>query len=241
MSSKNIALLCGRGGSVSVRDKNLYPVLGRPMMVYPLLAAQAATQVDTVYISTDSTRMQEVATENNVSVINRPSALATATSQHVDTLTHALEYLRSEGVKTRFLIVLMCNCATYPPGIIDRCILRLESDPNADSCVTGYVNNDHHPYRVKKLGEDGYLSTWIDLSSISVSTNRDDLPECYILDHAMWVLRVATCFPPNGQKPWEFMGKNILFEENPGSRDIHSVEDLQYTEAYLRNQGWDEL
>lgn len=229
MNSKNIALLCGRGGSVSVRDKNLYPVLGRPMMVYPLLAAQAATKIDEVYISTDSIRMQEVARENGVSVINRPSGLATATSQHVDTLIHALEHFRNEDVEVRFLIVLMCNCATYPSGLIDRCIIRLESDPSADSCVTGYINNDHHPYRVKKMGKDGYLRTWIDLSFISVSTNRDDLPDCYILDHAMWVLRVATCFPPNGQKPWGFMGKKVLFEENRGSRDIHSMEDLQYT------------
>lgn len=210
------------------------------MMVYPLLAAQAATRIDEVYISTDSIRMQEVAREYKVSVINRPSALATATSQHVDTLIHALEYFRTEDLELRFLIVLMCNCATYPVGLIDRCINRLEGDPLADSCVTGYIHNDHHPYRVKKMGEDGYLRTWMDLSFVSVSTNRDDLPSCYILDHAMWVLRVATCFPPNGQKPWGFMGKNILFEENSGSRDIHSMEDLQYTEAYLRNQGWDE-
>lgn len=199
------------------------------MMVYPLLAAQAATKIDEVYISTDSIRMQEVARENGVSVINRPSGLATATSQHVDTLIHALEHFRNEDVEVRFLIVLMCNCATYPSGLIDRCIIRLESDPSADSCVTGYINNDHHPYRVKKMGKDGYLRTWIDLSFISVSTNRDDLPDCYILDHAMWVLRVATCFPPNGQKPWGFMGKKVLFEENRGSRDIHSMEDLQYT------------
>lgn len=211
------------------------------MMVYPLLAAQAATKIDEVYISTDSIRMQEVARENGVSVINRPSGLATATSQHVDTLIHALEHFRNEDVEVRFLIVLMCNCATYPSGLIDRCIIRLESDPSADSCVTGYINNDHHPYRVKKMGKDGYLRTWIDLSFISVSTNRDDLPDCYILDHAMWVLRVATCFPPNGQKPWGFMGKKVLFEENRGSRDIHSMEDLQYTEAYLRNQGWGEI
>lgn len=211
------------------------------MMVYPLLAAQAATKIDEVYISTDSIRMQEIARENGVSVINRPSGLATATSQHVDTLIHALEHFRNEDVEVQFLIVLMCNCATYPSGLIDRCIIRLESDPSADSCVTGYINNDHHPYRVKKMGEDGYLRTWIDLSFISVSTNRDDLPDCYILDHAMWVLRAATCFPPNGQKPWGFMGKKVLFEENRGSRDIHSMEDLQYTEAYLRNQGWGEI
>jgi CMP-N-acetylneuraminic acid synthetase len=208
------------------------------MMMYPLLAAKAAQMVDETYITTDSVRMQEIAAENNVGVINRPAELATATSQHVDTLIHAIGEIRMRGTEIDKLIVLMCNCATYPRGIIDKCLLRLEADPLSDSCVTGYVENDHHPYRVKKMGPDGYLSTWMDLSSIPVSTNRQDLPPCYILDHAMWILKVDRCFPPRGQKPWTFMGNNILFEDNPGSCDIHSIEDIGYTEKYLLENGW---
>jgi N-acylneuraminate cytidylyltransferase len=237
---KNVALLCGRGGSVSVREKNLYPVLGRPMMMYPLLAAKSARHVDAVYISTDSERMKTLARANDVSVIDRPAELATATAQHVDTLTHALAHLRGEGIEVKYLAVVMCNCATYPNGLIDDCIERLEHDPRADSCVTGYVDNDHHPYRVKRMDEDGYLRSWLDLSNVQVSTNRQDLPPCYILDHAMWILRVSTCFPPRGQKPWTFMGDRILFANNEGSRDVHSMEDFEYTEKYLRLHGWSE-
>lgn len=237
---KNIALLCGRGGSMSVRDKNLYPVLGRPMMLYPLLAATGSKRVDTVYLSTDSERMKAVGREHGIKIIDRPPELATPTSQHVDTLTHALGYFAAEGIEVGFLAVIMCNCATYPAHLIDSCIERLQNDPKADSCVTGYIENDHHPYRVKRMGHDGYLRTWLDLSDVTISTNRQDLPPCYILDHSIWVLRVATCFPPTGQKPWTFMGKNILFMENAGSCDIHSVEDILYTEKYLRDHGWTE-
>ena len=238
--TKNIALLCGRGGSVSVRDKNLYPVLGRPMMMYPLLAAKAATHVDAIYLSTDSDRMKSLARTNGASVIDRPTELAAATSQHVDTLIHALEHFRCKGIDVKYLVVLMCNCATYPHGLIDDCINRLERDPKADSCVTGYIENDHHPFRVKQMGQDGYLRTWLDLSATNVSTNRQDLPPCYILDHAMWILRVSSCFPPRGQKPWTFMGEHILFANNEGSRDIHSMEDFEYTEKYLKTHGWSE-
>jgi N-acylneuraminate cytidylyltransferase len=238
---KNIALLCGRGGSVSIRDKNLYPVLGRPLMLYPLLAAKTSKRIDEVFLSTDSERMKEIAREHGVGIIDRPPELATPTAQHVDTLIHALAHFEMKGVPVRFLAVVMCNCATYPAHLIDACVERLENDPKADSCVTGYVENDHHPYRVKRMRTDGYLGTWMELDSIPVSTNRQDLPPCYILDHAIWVLRVATCFPPSGQKPWTFMGKNIVFMENPGSCDIHSVEDILYTEKYLRDHGWTQV
>lgn len=237
---KTIALLCGRGGSASVRDKNLYPILGRPMMLYPLLTAKASKYIDAIYLSTDSERMKAIGRAHGARIIDRPAELATPTSQHVDTLTHALAQLKGEGITPRFLVVIMCNCATYPANLIDACIERLENDANADSCVTGFIENDHHPYRVKRMGPDGYLRTWLDLTHLAVSTNRQDLPPCYVLDHSMWVLRVATCFPPIGQKPWTFMGKNILFMENPGSCDIHSMEDILYTEKYLRDHGWTE-
>ena len=50
----NIALLTGRGGSVSLPDKNILPVLGRPMMSYPAIMAKEAKLIDDVYLSTDA-------------------------------------------------------------------------------------------------------------------------------------------------------------------------------------------
>ena len=35
-----VALLVGRGGSVGFPNKNVYPVLKRPLMSYPLLEAK---------------------------------------------------------------------------------------------------------------------------------------------------------------------------------------------------------
>jgi CMP-N-acetylneuraminic acid synthetase len=37
-----VALMIGRGGSTGFPGKNLYPVLGRPLMAYPLMAAAAS-------------------------------------------------------------------------------------------------------------------------------------------------------------------------------------------------------
>src|SRR6202008_3440246 len=48
------ALLLGREGSSGFPGKNVYPVLGRPLVAYPLLAAAGARSVDRVYLSTDS-------------------------------------------------------------------------------------------------------------------------------------------------------------------------------------------
>ncbi len=49
-----VALLIGREGSLGFPGKNTYPVLGRPMIAYPLMAAQSSREVQRTYISTDS-------------------------------------------------------------------------------------------------------------------------------------------------------------------------------------------
>ncbi len=55
------ALLIGREGSSGFPGKNVTPVLGRPFVSYPLIAAKSAKGVDRVYVSTDSERIKQIA------------------------------------------------------------------------------------------------------------------------------------------------------------------------------------
>jgi len=50
-----VAILMGRKGSKGFPGKNLYPVLGNPLAYYPMKAAKDCSEVDKVYISTEST------------------------------------------------------------------------------------------------------------------------------------------------------------------------------------------
>ena len=56
-----VALMLGREGSKGFPGKNIHPVLGRPMMSYPLLAAKSAKLVDEIYVSTDSDNIKNIA------------------------------------------------------------------------------------------------------------------------------------------------------------------------------------
>ena len=44
-----MALLIGRGGSVGFPNKNVFPILGRPLMSYPLSAALHSKYIDEVF------------------------------------------------------------------------------------------------------------------------------------------------------------------------------------------------
>ena len=75
-----IALLIGRGGSKGLPNKNVLPILRRPMMSYPLLAAKYSKNVDEVFVSTDSKKIEKVAKNHGAKIIKRPHALATSTA-----------------------------------------------------------------------------------------------------------------------------------------------------------------
>ena len=69
------ALLIGRKGSVGFPGKNLYPVLGRPLSIYPMMAAKSSRFIDKVYLSTDCDSLMKLALENNIEIINKPGKL----------------------------------------------------------------------------------------------------------------------------------------------------------------------
>jgi len=56
-------------------------------------------------------------------------------------------------------------------------------------------------------------------------------------DHNVWALRPEWIEKNDGQPPWRFMGHNIGFVVSEGW-DVHSLEDVQRTEAILRLRGW---
>jgi N-acylneuraminate cytidylyltransferase len=232
----NVVLLTGRGGSKSIPGKNVYPLLGRPLAFYPMTAAKRARHVDRIFVSTDSKEIKQVARDLGIEVIDRPPELARDDSELVDAITHALGVI---GGGIRYLITMHCNCAVHRPGLVDECITRLDEHPEADSCVTGHVDQSVHPYRTKRIGEGGYLHSWLEIPE-GTSTNRQALGECcFILDGAVRVMRVERCFPPRGQRPFTYLGQRILHVINEGRGDVHDVFDLPRAEALLRRAGFE--
>ncbi len=112
----NIALLMGRGGSKSIVGKNICKILGRPLVSYPIHAAQSAKKIDRVMVTTDCPDIQTIATEMGVEVIERPPELSLDDSQMVDGILHALDYIKDE---VDYLVTMHCNCATHRNNLID--------------------------------------------------------------------------------------------------------------------------
>lgn len=229
-----VALLTGRGNN-TLKDKNVLPVLGKPLLYYPAKAAMSVPSIKHFYVSSDDHKILEEASKIGYKKIVRPKELAQPDSQHIDVILHALNCLKEENVQVDILVVLLANAAIVKPEWIEQSINEILENPTVSACVPVNLEMDAHPYRAKKLNSEGYLDTWFDFKGNNISTNRQDLPNNYVLCHNFWTLNIKESVEKReeGQQPWQFMGnkiKPIVVEE---SFDVHTEEDIVKTEKWL--------
>lgn len=235
---KVVALLTGRGNN-TLKDKNVLPVLGKPLLYYPAMAARSCELISDFYVSSDDDKILNAAADCGYKKIVRPAELALPTAQHVDAIKHALQVMKEDGVEPDILVVLLANSGIVKKEWIQESIENLVNNPEFSASVPVLLEQDHHPYRCKCLREDGCLDTWFDFKNRDISTNRQDLPMNFVLCHNFWTLNLKNSLYSNvpGQQPWTFMGNNIKPIVVKESFDVHDEEDIVRTEKWLISEG----
>lgn len=235
---KVAALLTGRGNN-TLKDKNVLPVLGRPLCQYPAMAAKNCELITDFYVSSDDEKILKAAEDCGYKRIVRPAELALPTAQHIDAITHALGVMKNDGCEPDILVVILANNAITKTEWIEESIKNLINDPELSASCPVMLEQDHHPFRCKCLREDGCLGTWFDFKGLNVSTNRQDLPMNFAFCHNFWTLNLKKSLYSDvpGQQPWTFMGnyvKPVIVKE---SFDVHDMEDIIRTEKWLTAEG----
>ena len=235
---KIAALLTGRGNN-TLKDKNVLPVLGKPLLYYPAMAAKTCNLITDFYVSSDDEKILKAASDCGYKKIVRPVELAAPTSQHVDAIRHALGVMKQDGVEPDILVVLLANSGIVKTEWIEESITQLLKDEALSASVPVLLEMDNHPYRSKRLREDGCLDTWFDFRGKNISTNRQDLPMNFVLCHNFWTLNLKNSLysSTEGQQPWTFMGSNIKPIVVKESFDVHDEDDIRRTEKSLQEEG----
>lgn len=231
----NIAALLTGKGSNTLRDKNILPIRGRPLMHYPARAARRCPAIDHFYASSDSPQILETAAALGYRPIVRPAELCQPQSRHVDAITHALDEMqRKDGYAPDLLVVLLANNISIKTEWIAESIARIQADGTISAVVPVYEDQDHHPFRAKRIEADGTLASFLDLKGKAISTNRQDLPDCYYLCHNFWTLNLGRSVRNgSGDPPWSFMGERVSPLVVEESVDVHLQRDLLLCEDWL--------
>ncbi len=229
----NAAIVTARAGSKSIRDKNVHPVGGRPLVAYPLQAALDAARVDAVYVSTDGEDIAEVCREMGCELIHRPDELAGDSINHGDVIRHAVEEAASRRPDLANVVLLLGNTVMIDGELIDHCLGLLEDRPELDSVMTVWEAADDHPLRALEI-RDGRLQAYGDADR-QVSTERQSYPRAYYYDQGVWAFRKECVARRDGPNPWWWMGRNChpVIRTWVTGRDVHTRFDVAVAEWWL--------
>lgn len=227
------AVVTGRGNN-TLADKNIREVNGKPLIYYPTISALNSKLVDKVFVSSDDKKIRKAVNGLDVIKIYRPKELSQPDSKHIDVIEHAVGMMQDLYQKPDILIVLLANTVTVKSEWITSCVLEIINDPTIDSVVPVYLEQDHHPFRAKKINSDGFLEPWFEFGEEAISTNRQELPDNYFLGHNFWVLNLQKRdIRDRGQKPWTFLGNKIKPFVIDECFDVHTEYDLERCQKWL--------
>jgi CMP-N-acetylneuraminic acid synthetase len=234
------ALIIGRAGS-RVKDKNVRPILGRPLALYPMLAAKHAREVTDVFVSTDCEKIQAIAKEQGCTYIERPAFLATNEALAEDAFKHGYEAIVAQAKgPIEFVVLLFANGATITPGIIDEGVRFLREHPDHDSAVTVSKYNMFSALRARRI-EDGVVKPFVDPKLFADATcDRDSQGDTYFVDCSVFVLR-PRCFDySRGEIPFRWIGRTVHPMHQEGGCDIDFEWQFPVVEHFLRKVGFSE-
>ncbi|MDR1884374.1 MAG: acylneuraminate cytidylyltransferase family protein [Prevotella sp.] len=107
MENHNIlAIIPARGGSKGLPNKNIKPLLGKPLIAYAIEALNSSKYPMDIVISTDSKVISEVGNKFGVTSVMRPPELATDTSLVIDTVKYTINYLKKTGKTYNVLLLI---------------------------------------------------------------------------------------------------------------------------------------
>jgi len=239
------ALLIGRKGSVGFPGKNLYPVLGRPLSFYPMIAAKSSKLIDKTYLSTDCEGLMKLARDHDVKIINRPPELCTNEAKGLDVFVHGYKVIKeaNKDQALELIVLMFCNAVTVLTKTIDEGIQILRSNPEYDSAVTVSKYNMYSPVRARKIGEDGLLHPFIPFEAIGdpqkFNCNRDSQGDVYFADVCASIVR-PRCLEnaEEGILPQKWMGKKIFPLKQWGGLDVDYEWQIPQVEYWLRKHGF---
>lgn len=242
------AILIGREGSTGFPGKNVFPLLGRPLVAYPLMAAQSAPSIERIYVSTDSPAIADIGREFDARIIDRPDYLCTKEALGEHAYQHAHEViskeLAAEGETPELYVLLMANAPTVTADILENGIEVLRQNPDYDSAVTVSCYNMWSPLRARREDENGLLQPFVPFETFgdpkTLNCDRDSQGDVWFADMGVSIIRPGNLDDlEEGLKPQQWMGQKIYPLKQEGGLDVDYAYQMPQAEFYLRKMGFE--
>ena len=215
-----LAMIPARGGSKGIKDKNITPLAGKPLITYTIEAALQSRYIDRVVVSTDSEKIASVARAAGADVpFLRPAELASDTARSIDAVLHCIRVCQGD-----IFVLLQPTSPLRTAEDIDAAIETFIAHGEKGLCSVNEIGD--HPILTRMMDGDGMLQPLLNTNS---TVRRQDMPTFYHVNGAIYINRI------------DEINRDTSFNDNPvgyvmpreRSVDIDTVEDLRIAEMLL--------
>lgn len=156
-----LGVIGARSGSKAMPDKNIKPLLGKPLLAWITETAAASKLIDKLIISTDSAEYAEIAKQHGAAApFLRPAKISGDKALDIEYLTHAVNWFEEhENWKPDIILRLPATSPLCKTEFIDKCIELLMNDPEATSSRT-VIDAPKHPYKLWR-NDNGVLKPFM--------------------------------------------------------------------------------
>lgn len=225
-----LAIIPARSGSKGLPNKNIRPLLGKPLINYAIEAALRCPHIKDVVVSTDSEEIANVAREAGAWVPElRPDSLAGDKASSLDVIIYTLNYLKEKHSKEYEAIVFLQPTSPLRESEDINAAIKLYQEKEADSVIS-YTQEAHPIFWHKFVDENGTIS---DLFGGKDLFNRQEYQPTYFPNGSIYVIKTKLILEER-----KFYTPKTYAYIMPKSKsvDIDDIEDFQYAEYLLKTK-----
>ena len=130
-----VAIIPARGGSKGIPKKNLVDLCGKPLLAWSILQARGSTSVHSVWGSSDSEEILDVATRFGARPIMRPAEISGDEASSESAWHHALDIIEASGLDVDRVVGMQATSPIREASDITDALAQFDHD-GLDSLLT---------------------------------------------------------------------------------------------------------
>lgn len=224
--SKVLALIPARGGSKAIHEKNIYQIMGKPLIEYTIESAKKSKYIDEIIVSTDSDKIANISRKCGAKVpFIRPFEIASDTASTIEVLIHAINELNAQ-VKFDCIILLQPTSPLRDENDID-VALEIFIDNGKKSLISVSKVYDN-PVLIRRIHNNQLYKILNNDSSV----RRQDMPEFYKVNGSIYINRICDIHSNTS------LNDNVIpyIMDKSHSVDIDDYSDVCLAEYYIKNK-----
>lgn len=227
MKKKIYAIVCARGGSKGIKNKNIKLFCGNPLISYSIKIALKNILIDKVIVSSDSKKIIQISRSFGAyAPFIRPKNLSNDNSKEWKVWQHLVKYLKKKNDLPDIIISLPATSPLRNQGDVNRCLKKFMNNKQSDILITVCKPHRNPYFNMIELKKNKFAKI-VNESKKSYISNRQLAPKVYD------VSTVAYVTTPNYILNADKMFKgNVDIQEIPKNRsvDIDNLVDFKYAE-----------